>query len=146
MSEILFHYYRINPTTWVYIASIIMIAAYFKFSRFWSVRNLDLALLILLAPGLLIAQYGGEVRVKALRLVEMEALEASQAAGEQEGGGGESSFGESPSNKLLEDSPELVNSDPYNDGWMIEVQPENSQELDELLEKKAYLDMLKGME
>jgi glycine cleavage system H protein len=46
----------------------------------------------------------------------------------------------------LEDSPELVNSDPYNDGWMIEVQPESSQELEELLEKKAYLDMLKGME
>src|SRR5688572_28459670 len=53
MSEILFHYHKVDPTTWVYVSSLMMIALYFKFNRFWSVRNLDLALLILLAPGLL---------------------------------------------------------------------------------------------
>lgn len=53
MSEILFHYHRVDPTTWVYVSSLMMIALYFKFNRFWSVRNLDLVLLILLAPGLL---------------------------------------------------------------------------------------------
>ena len=62
MSEILFHYQKVNPTTWVYLSSLLMIGLYFKFGRFWSVRNLDLVLLILLAPGLLIAQYGGEER------------------------------------------------------------------------------------
>ena len=46
MSEILFHYQRVNPTTWVYLSSLLMIGLYFKFGRFWSVRNLDLVLLI----------------------------------------------------------------------------------------------------
>jgi hypothetical protein len=35
-----------------------MVALYFKFSRFWSVRNLDLIVLILLSPGLLLVKYG----------------------------------------------------------------------------------------
>src|SRR5262245_48989538 len=53
MSEILFQYYKIHPTTWVYVSSLLIIAVYFKFNRFWSVRNLDLMMLILLAPGML---------------------------------------------------------------------------------------------
>jgi len=53
MSEILFHYQKINPTTWVYVSSLLMFGLFFQFNRFWSVRNLDLVLLILLAPGLL---------------------------------------------------------------------------------------------
>src|SRR3954452_23012589 len=53
MSEILFHYQKIDPTTWVYVSSLLMFGLFFQFNRFWSVRNLDLVLLILLAPGLL---------------------------------------------------------------------------------------------
>jgi hypothetical protein len=59
MSDILFHYYRVNPTTWFYLSSLLSIALFFKFNRFWSVRNLDLVGLILLAPGLLAVEYGG---------------------------------------------------------------------------------------
>jgi MFS family permease len=59
MSEILFHYYRVNPTTWFYLSSILAITLFFKFGRLWSVRNLDLAGLVLLAPGLLAVEYGG---------------------------------------------------------------------------------------
>ncbi|NBV45833.1 MAG: hypothetical protein EBR86_09390 [Planctomycetia bacterium] len=58
MSDILFHYYRVNPTTWFYLSSLLTIALFFKFSRVLSVRNLDLAALILLAPGLLALEYG----------------------------------------------------------------------------------------
>jgi hypothetical protein len=72
MSEILFQYHKVNPTTWVYLSSLLMFGLYFKFGRFWSVRNLDLVLLILLAPGLLMAQYGGEASVKARRLIVLE--------------------------------------------------------------------------
>ena len=72
MSEILFQYQRVHPTTWVYLSSLLMLGLYFKFGRFWSVRNLDLVLLILLAPGLLMAQYGGEATVKARRLAVLE--------------------------------------------------------------------------
>ena len=74
MSEILFQYQKVNPTTWVYLSSLLMIGLYFKFSRFWSVRNLDLVLLILLAPGLLTAQFGSEVRMRAMRLAEREEI------------------------------------------------------------------------
>ena len=37
-----------------------MLALYFKFNRIWSVRNIDLFLLILLAPGLLLVQWAVE--------------------------------------------------------------------------------------
>jgi hypothetical protein len=77
MSEILFQYHKVNSTTWVYLSSLLMLGLYFKFSRFWSVRNLDLILLILMAPGLLMAQYGGEARVKAARLAQREKLQAA---------------------------------------------------------------------
>src|SRR6187401_2218681 len=61
MSEILFHYQKINPTTWVYLSSLLMIGLFFQFNRFWSVRNLDLVLLVLLAPGLLMVNQSREV-------------------------------------------------------------------------------------
>jgi len=58
MSEFPLGYERIDPTTWVYLSSLLMLGLYFKFSRYWSVRNIDIGLLILLAPGLLMADYG----------------------------------------------------------------------------------------
>lgn len=58
MSELLFHYNAVHPTTWVYLSSLLMIGLFFKFSRFWSVRNIDLVLLILLSPGLLLVHFG----------------------------------------------------------------------------------------
>jgi hypothetical protein len=57
MQQILFDY-RINPTTWAYLSSLLIIGIYFKFHRFWSVRNLDLVALIAFAPGLLMIYYG----------------------------------------------------------------------------------------
>jgi glycine cleavage system H protein len=48
-------------------------------------------------------------------------------------------------NSKLEDEPELVNSQPYGDGWMIEVKVDNASELDQLMDKNAYLEMLKGL-
>ena len=40
--------------------SLLMLALYFKFNRIWSVRNIDLFLLIVLAPGLLLVQWAAE--------------------------------------------------------------------------------------
>ncbi|MGA2031474.1 MAG: hypothetical protein ABSG68_04395 [Thermoguttaceae bacterium] len=59
MDKILIEY-ELNPTTWVYLSSLIMIAVYFKFHRFWSVRNLDLIGLIAFAPGLLLVNRGAD--------------------------------------------------------------------------------------
>ena len=60
MSEILFQYYPVRLTTWFYLASLLSIALFFKFNRVWSIRNLDLLGLVLLAPGLLAVEYVGE--------------------------------------------------------------------------------------
>ncbi|MGA2797168.1 MAG: hypothetical protein ABSE63_06310 [Thermoguttaceae bacterium] len=57
MQEILFDY-KLNPTTWAYLSSLLIIGMYFKFHRFWSVRNLDLMALIAISPGLLLIYYG----------------------------------------------------------------------------------------
>jgi hypothetical protein len=58
MSEFLFYYHPVEPSTWFYLSSLLTIGLFFKFSRLWSVRNLDLALLIMLGPGLLFVHYG----------------------------------------------------------------------------------------
>ncbi len=41
-------------------------------------------------------------------------------------------------NEELEDEPELVNSEPYEGGWMIKIELKDETELDELLGKKDY--------
>ena len=58
MNEFPFGYERIQETSWAYLSSLLMLALFFKFNRFWTMRNLDLLLLILLAPGLLMVYHG----------------------------------------------------------------------------------------
>ncbi len=41
-------------------------------------------------------------------------------------------------NPKLEDNPELVNSDPYGEGWMIKVKMTNPSEAGKLLDAEAY--------
>ncbi len=41
-------------------------------------------------------------------------------------------------NTALEKNPELVNTDPYNEGWMIKVQIENVSEVETLMSAKDY--------
>jgi hypothetical protein len=60
MSDILFQYVKVNPTSWAYLSSLLTLALFFKFNRVFSIRNLDLLLLILIAPGLLLVQWGSE--------------------------------------------------------------------------------------
>jgi hypothetical protein len=52
--------YHLNDPTWFYLSFLLIVAVYFKFSRFWSIRNLDLSLLLLIAPGLLLVRNGDE--------------------------------------------------------------------------------------
>jgi glycine cleavage system H protein len=42
------------------------------------------------------------------------------------------------SNAALNDAPELVNSDPYGQGWMLKMEISNPAELDQLLDADAY--------
>ena len=41
-------------------------------------------------------------------------------------------------NTNLEDNPELINSDPYGEGWIIRVSVSNTDELEELLSSEDY--------
>lgn len=45
-------------------------------------------------------------------------------------------------NKELADSPELVNHDPYGDGWLFVLKPDDTQELDDLLDAEVYAERL----
>ena len=45
-------------------------------------------------------------------------------------------------NEQLENSPELVNSDPYGEGWIIKMSIDNTAEVDELLTAAAYRELI----
>lgn len=76
-----FQYHAVSPTTWAYLSTLLMIGLFFKFNRFWSVRNLDLLLLSLLAPGLLLIHVGQVKRNQATsHVVPVSAVDGGQAA------------------------------------------------------------------
>lgn len=45
-------------------------------------------------------------------------------------------------NENLEDSADLVNSDPYGDGWLIKIKPTNLNEKDDLMKSAAYEELI----
>ena len=45
-------------------------------------------------------------------------------------------------NEALEDSPETVNSDPYNAGWIIKISITNLDDLNDLLSPEAYKNII----
>jgi len=45
-------------------------------------------------------------------------------------------------NEKLEDEPELINTDPYGDGWVIKISITDVSELDELLDAAAYQELV----
>ena len=47
-------------------------------------------------------------------------------------------------NENLEDEPELINSDPYNDGWFFRVKVEDLSELEGMLTADDYADACTG--
>ena len=47
-------------------------------------------------------------------------------------------------NTEIEDNPALVNSSPYEEGWLIKIELSSKEELDELMEAKEYEKMVEG--
>jgi len=45
-------------------------------------------------------------------------------------------------NEALDAQPELVNSDPYGDGWMLEIAPADAGSVDGLLDAAAYAELV----
>ncbi len=44
-------------------------------------------------------------------------------------------------NEALADAPELVNTDPYGEGWLLQLMPADSSDLDELMEADDYSEL-----
>ena len=42
---------------------------------------------------------------------------------------------------MLNTTPEVINSDPYGDGWMFELEISDPSELDETLDADAYAEL-----
>jgi glycine cleavage system H protein len=47
-------------------------------------------------------------------------------------------------NEKLEDSPDIVNNDPYGDGWMIKISIDDKSELDDLLSSADYKKLIES--
>ena len=47
-------------------------------------------------------------------------------------------------NDKLTSTPELVNSDPYGQGWMVKIEIENPDEIDNLLTHEAYSEIIQN--
>jgi len=45
-------------------------------------------------------------------------------------------------NEKLEDEPELINTDPYGEGWVIKIAISDMKELDELLDASTYQELV----
>lgn len=45
-------------------------------------------------------------------------------------------------NSTLGESPELINKDPYGEGWMLKAEIKNLSDLDDLLDSKAYGELI----
>ena len=43
----------IGPTAWLFLSLLMCLTLFFKFGRFWSIRNLDLLLIFALTPGMM---------------------------------------------------------------------------------------------
>jgi glycine cleavage system H protein len=47
-------------------------------------------------------------------------------------------------NEALTDNPQLLNEDPYGEGWLIEIEPSDIAELEQLLDAEAYRSLTEG--
>jgi glycine cleavage system H protein len=49
-------------------------------------------------------------------------------------------------NRDLEDSPEIINTSPYDKGWICRIQMSDTSQTDKLLDAKGYEEFIKGLE
>lgn len=47
-------------------------------------------------------------------------------------------------NEALEETPELVNKEPYGEGWLIKMKPANVKDVEDLMDAEAYKEVING--
>jgi len=80
MSQFFFQYVRLEPPTWVFLSTLLVVGLFLMFHRFWSLRNLDILLVLAFTPGMMLVYEG---RQKAFRF---RTSEATVAMSDQESG------------------------------------------------------------
>lgn len=65
MSQFLIQYVRFEPQNWVFLSTLLVIGLFLMFHRFWSLRNLDILLVLAFTPGMMLVYEG---RQKAFRM------------------------------------------------------------------------------
>jgi hypothetical protein len=98
-------YQQIDPTTWAAAASVLMLSIFFKFNRFWSVRNFDLLLIIAMAPFLLMVNHG-------MNLANQHVIDAPTQANAQ-------TVDSSEESTLSQLPPELDGTDEFSDADVV---------------------------
>ena len=61
MEELFSNYLRLQPPTWVFLSTFLTIGLFLMFHRFWSLRNLDIALILLFTPGIMLVYEGNRL-------------------------------------------------------------------------------------
>jgi hypothetical protein len=82
MSEFLFYYVRPEPPTWVFLSFFAIIGIFVVFRRFWSLRNLDILLLLAFTPGFMMVYEG---RKATLAGTDPPSMETQRSASSSEG-------------------------------------------------------------
>jgi glycine cleavage system H protein len=49
-------------------------------------------------------------------------------------------------NSVLADTPELINQDPYREGWLVVIEPSDPSQLSGLMDAAAYTELTDGLE
>ena len=71
MSQFLFQYVPLEPPTWVFLSTLLVIGLFLMFHRFWSLRNVDILMVLAFTPGIMLVFEG---RQKAFRIQSAESV------------------------------------------------------------------------
>ncbi len=80
MSQFLIQYVRLEPQNWVFLSTLLVIGLFLMFHRFWSLRNLDILLVLAFTPGMMLVYEG---RQKAFRIPKPEVVVAEEHGGSE---------------------------------------------------------------
>ena len=114
MEQFSFAYQQIDGTIWAFASSLLMISLFFKFNRFWSVRNFDLLLIILLAPSLIMVHKGMTIVNQTKKAQQSSSILASLSSGDAPA--------VSPASSAWQSDPASITPSPENEQAGIDLQ------------------------
>ena len=77
MSQFLFDYVRLEPPTWVFLSTLLVVGLFLMFHRFWSLRNVDILLVLAFTPGMMLVYEGRQKAFPSEVVTVQNGLEAA---------------------------------------------------------------------